>query len=61
MQSWGGSRKWLTEMVSTAFQWSHFFFEFFCILKSVSGQLFGCLIPYDVGNVVILNNVLFLM
>ena len=38
-----------------------FFLEFLCILKSVSGQSFGCLIPYDVGNVVILNNVLFLL
>ena len=39
----------------------NFFFFFFCILKGVSGQSFGCLIPYDVGNVVILNNVSFLL
>ena len=38
-----------------------FFLEFLCIFKSVSGQSFGCLIPYDVGNVVILNNVSFLL
>ena len=31
----------------------------FCVSKSVNGQSFGCWIPYDVGNVVILNNVSF--
>ena len=36
-----------------------FFLEFLCILKSVSSRSFGCWIPYDVGNVVILNNVSF--
>ena len=33
----------------------------FCILKSVSGQSFGHLIPYDAGNVVILIILPFLL